>query len=163
MEIGSPAMRCRKAEACATLMRFRRSAISKALATSKGQMAGVSTSVPAKSRSRTPSAKPALSSSKHQATATDASRTIRLITSPFIDQLADTDLSQSCALSNLANLSYKLIGRLFLTGVGGNKFRDRNPPPRDPDRLALRDSFQKTIEMRLRVEHPDSIFTIHVN
>src|SRR5262249_52859327 len=139
MEIGSPTTRCRNAEVCATLMRLRRSAISKALATSKGQMAGVSTSVSAESRSRTPSAKPPVLSSKHQATATDTSRTIRSITSPFIDQLADTAPSQSCALSNLANLSYKLVGCLFLTRVGGNKFRDRNPPPRDPDRLALRD------------------------
>src|SRR5438034_9124946 len=39
--------------------------------------------------SRTPSVKSLLSSSKHQATATDASKTIRLITAPFIDQLAD--------------------------------------------------------------------------
>ena len=80
----------------------------------------------------------------------------------FIDQLADSDLSQSGALSKLANLSYQLVGLLFFTRVSGNHFGDRNPPPRDPDRLSLGDSFQQAIEMGLCVEGPDSSFTIHV-
>jgi len=81
----------------------------------------------------------------------------------FIDQLADSDLSQSRTLSKLANLSYKLVGLLFLARVGGNQFGDWNPPPRNPDRLALGDSFQQAIEMGFCVKGPDSSFAIHVS
>src|SRR5438876_477564 len=118
--IPTRAIRRSKAVTCATVMRLRRSAISSAFTNSSGQMAGASASVPLASRSRTPSVKLLLSSSKHHATATDASRTIRLITAPFIDQLADGYFPEVHSLAKLANLSNELARILLLTSVGRN-------------------------------------------
>src|SRR5580658_1869939 len=151
-EIGRSSIRRSKAVTCARVMRLRRSATSKAFATSKGHMAGVIASVPAESKSRTPSVNGTCSSSKHQATATDASRTIRLITAPRSDQLADRDLSKSRIFSKLANFSNNLMRVCFLARIGGNQFRNRNPSSCDSDRLALGNSFQKAIQMGLCVE-----------
>src|SRR5690349_2874375 len=122
--MGSPAIRRRNPVTWATLMRLRRSAISSAFATSSGQIAGVSTSVPTESKSRTPSVKSVRSSSKHQANATDASRTMRLIAPPFIDQLAYGYLSQSHTFSELANFLHKLAGILLVASIGENKLRN---------------------------------------
>src|SRR5277367_3422822 len=161
--MGSPAIRVSKAVTRATVIRLRRSAASKAFATSKGHIAGASASVPAESRSRTPSVKCDRSSSKHQATATDASRTIRLIMAAGINQLPDCDLSQIRTLSKFANLSHNLIRRFSLASIGWNQLRNRNPTPRDPDRLALGNSFQQAVEMGFGVKDSHGSLVSHVN
>jgi hypothetical protein len=80
-----------------------------------------------------------------------------------IDQLADTGLSQIRALSKLANLSHNLVRILSLTIVGWNQLGNRNPPPRDPNGLALGDSFQEAIEMGLSIKNSDGRLVSHVN
>jgi hypothetical protein len=88
---------------------------------------------------------------------------LRLITAAGIDQLADSGLSQSRSLSKLANLSHNLLWVLFLANVSRNQFGNWDPPPGDPDRLPLGDSFQQTVEMGFGVEDSDSSLLSHVN
>src|ERR1700683_5455739 len=119
-------------------MRLRRSAISNALATSTGQMAGTRASAPAESRSRTVSVNLVASSSKHQATATDASSTKRLVAAAFINELAYGKFSQSRARAQPPDGGGQSASVFFPAGIGRRQFSHRNSAPRDLDGLAHR-------------------------
>src|SRR5437667_8525052 len=93
---------------------------------------------------------------KAPATATDASRTIRLITAPFIDQLADGYFPEVHSLAKLANLSNELARILLLSSVGRNQFGNGNAPPGNSDGFALGDSSEQSVEMSLGVKGSDS-------
>ena len=103
------------------------------------------------------------SSSKHQATTTDASRTIRLRMAAGIDQLADRSLSQSSTLSKLPNFSHHLLRIFSLACIGRNQFCNWSPPPRNPDRLTLENSFQQAIEMGFGVKDADGNLVSHIS
>jgi len=96
-------MRGRTELTCAMLNLFRRSRTSKALATSNGQIAGVIASAPFASESRSASVRVVPSSGKHHASVTEASSTNRLVALPFIQSLADREISETCSLSDFAN------------------------------------------------------------
>jgi hypothetical protein len=80
-----------------------------------------------------------------------------------IDQLADRGLSQIRALSKLPNLSHNMVRLFSLASIGWNQFRNWNPPPRNPDRLALGNSFQQAIEMGFGVKDSDGSLVSHMN
>jgi hypothetical protein len=81
-----------------------------------------------------------------------------------IDQLADRDLSQIRTPSKFADFSDNLIRLLSLASVGWNQLRNRNSrAPRDPDRLALGDSFQQAVEMGFGVKYSHGSLVSHMN
>src|SRR5271166_6387405 len=150
--IGRLAMRCKAEVTCAVVMRLRRSATSRAFATSRGQMAGVVASTPAPSRSSTPSVYGVLSSEKHHASATEASRTRRLVTAAFINQLANGQASQVGSFPNLADIADDLFQIFGLSIFGWNQLGHGNSAPRDADGFTLQNLAQQLIQVRLRFE-----------
>src|SRR5579863_2152527 len=145
-------MRWRKVVAWAFVMRLRRSAISKALATSNGQMEGVSISVPVSSTSSRRSGRAALSSSKHQARGTEASKTRLLVTSAFIYQFSNGNLPEGDALAGRANVTNHLFEVDSILLIGRDKFRDGDAAQGDADGLSFGDFLQQRIEMSFCVE-----------
>ena len=88
---------------------------------------------------------------------------IRLTVAAGIDQLANRSFSQSRALSKLANFSHHMLRFFFLATIGRNQFCNWNPPPRNPDRLALGNPFQQAIEMGFGVKDSDGSLMSHPN
>src|SRR5216684_3892548 len=151
-EMGSPAILTRSPVTLARAMRLRRSATSNAFEISQGQIEGTRASAPAEIKSSTPSVNFVASSSKHQATATDASSTNRLVPAAFIDQLAYRDFAQSRPFSQLPNAFDQTASVLLPAVVRRNQLRHWNAAARNPDRLPLGGSLQQFVEMSLRVK-----------
>src|SRR5260370_35579472 len=154
-EIANPAIRRRNAVACATLIRFLRSALNTALATSRGHPAGTTTVAPFASRSRIPSVTAVASSSKHHATATEASKTSFLnclMVAPLLYQLPDLYLSESHTLSELTDVTHNIPRILCFPRIGGNKLSHWNTPQCDISRFPPRHLLQQCVEVRLGVE-----------
>jgi len=134
-------MRRRTERTCAMLTRFRRSPTSKAFAGSDGQIAGVIASAPFASESRIASVRIVPSSGGHHASIPEASSTNRLAALPFIDSLADREISQACSLSDFANQLFGSLGSA--SSLGTNL---ATGIPRSQIRIALETFFNNSLK-----------------